>query len=479
MKLKTPALFLFLSSPFFQIICAQSFSFPGTRIGNYTGVQSVYFNPAQSADSRYKFDLNIMGLNAGIGNNKASFSLNSVFSTFNSNDALNSLFSGDGRISGQLNVDLLGPSLLVSLPKKAGIAFTSRLRAQFTITDLDGKLAKSILDDIGREVTLPYTISSGNNMRINTNGWAEYGVSYGKVIKESGEHFLKAGATIKYLSGAGNSYIQLDQISGTIIQDPNPTSSAILLTPGSRGVIGLGISGNIGSITPSSLLKSTSNGLGADLGVVYEYRPEKNKKHPYKFKASASLLDIGSITYDRDLSKSGTYSMLVTSTPGFNLQSLQGVSLDNYKQVLSTNPNFTPAANNNDATLKVSLPTTLQLYGDVHLKNNLYLSAGTQISLSNRSKPENPFYYSSFTITPRYEGRGVGLYIPVNYNSLTKLTMGTTLRLGPLFVGSGSILSALFSQSKQADVHLGLHVGILKKTKEKIKETDKIVDEQQ
>lgn len=462
---------LFLSFSGFS----QSFSFPGTRQGNYTGVQAVYFNPAQAADSRYKFDLNVFGINAGLANNKASFSLGSVFSTFSSNDALNSLFSGDGRISGQTQLDILGPSLLISLPKKSGIALTSRLRGQFTITDLDGKLAKSILNDINNEITFPYTISSGNNMRINVNGWAEYGVSYGRVIKEEGNHFLKIGLTAKYLAGAGNTYLQIDQLSGIITHNPNATNSSVYLAPGSRGVIGLGISGAMGSLSPSDLLKSSSNGFGADLGVVYEYREGVTSNHPYKYRISASLLDIGSIKYQRDLNSSGTYTMLVNSSPGFDLASLQGISLDNYKQVLSSNPNFTAAANNNDPTLKVSLPTSLQLYGDIHLKNNLYLSAGTQISLANRSNPENPFVYSGFTITPRYEGKGLGLYVPVNYNSLSKLSIGTTLRLGPLYLGSGSILSALLSQSKQADIHVGFHIGILKpkkKMKEKLLEPD-------
>lgn len=339
------------------------------------------------------------------------------------------------------------------------------MRGQFTISDLDGKLAKSILNDLSNEVVFPYTISSGNNMRINTNGWAEYGLSYGRVIKEDGYHFLKIGITAKYLAGAGNSYLQIDQLSGTIINNPNPTNSSIYLAPGSRGVIGLGISGSMGSLSPSDLLKSSSNGFGADLGVVYEYRDRSDYKHPYKYRLSASLLDLGSIKYQRDLNRSATYTMLVTSIPGFNLTSLQGISLDNYKQVLSTNPNFTPAANNNDPALTVSLPTSLQLYGDVNLKGNLYLSAGTQISLSNKKNPENPFVYSGFTLTPRYEGKGVGLYMPVNYNSLSKLSIGTTLRLGPLYLGSGSIISALFSQSKQADVHLGFHIGILKRKK--------------
>ena len=176
---------------------SQSFSFPGTRQGNYTGVQSVFFNPAQAADSRYKFDLNLFGINAGLANNKASFSLGSVFSTFSSNDALNSLFSGDGRISGQLQLDVLGPSLSVSLSDKSGFALTTRVRGQFTITDLDGKLAKSIINDVNSEIVFPYTVSSGNNMRINTNGWAEYGLTYARVLMDKGPHFLKTGLTFK------------------------------------------------------------------------------------------------------------------------------------------------------------------------------------------------------------------------------------------------------------------------------------------
>lgn len=135
--------------------------------------------------------------------------------------------------------------------------------------------------------------------------------------------------------------------------------------------------------------------------------------------------------------------------------------------MLSSSPYFTPSPNNNNTTLSVSLPTSLQVFGDLHLLSNLYLSAGTQIALSTSNKAENPFVYSTLMLTPRYEGKAIGLYLPVTYNTLTQLTMGATLRLGPLFVGSGSILSALLSNSRQADFNLGLHIGVLKKKKNK------------
>ncbi len=467
---------------FFTILCfstiffkketgAQSFSFPGTRIGNYTGVQSVFFNPSHAADSRYLFDLNLFSINAGFGNNKASYSLNTTFNTFNSTNTLNNFLSGEGRVSGQLNLDILGPSLLINLNKKSGIVLSSRIRGQFSVTDIDGKLAKTVLDDLKNGISFPYQISSGSNMRINTNGWAEYGLTYGRVIKDEKDKLLKIGATIKFLAGAGNSYAQINQLSGTLIQPPSPNGN-VYLAQGSRGEIGIGISGKVSSFTPNQLLQSSSIGLGLDFGLVYEKRSGNSKRHPYKYKLSLSVLDIGSIKYDRDISKSGSFNMLVTSTPGFDLQTLQGVSFDGYKQILSTNPNFTPAASNNATTITVSLPATIQLYGDARLFGNLYLSAGTQISLANNKNPENPFLYSGFTLTPRYEGRGVGLYFPINYNSLTQLTMGTTVRLGPLFFGSGSILSSLLSNSKQADFHAGLHLGILKRAKKKTDESE-------
>lgn len=44
------------------------------------------------------------------------------------------------------------------------------------------------------------------------------------------------------------------------------------------------------------------------------------------------------------------------------------------------------------------------------------------------------------------------------------------MRLGPLFIGSGSVLTALLGDSRQADVHIGLRFGGLQKNKVKKQE---------
>ena len=61
----------------------------------------------------------------------------------------------------------------------------------------------------------------------------------------------------------------------------------------------------------------------------------------------------------------------------------------------------------------------------------------------------------------------MGIYLPVNYNELTSFNAGLSVRLGPLFVGSGSLLTAMLGESKQADFHFGLRFGGLQKNKAK------------
>ena len=82
---------------------------------------------------------------------------------------------------------------------------------------------------------------------------------------------------------------------------------------------------------------------------------------------------------------------------------------------------------------------------------------------SNSTDIYNAQFYNSVTITPRLEGKGFGLFSPINSNSLTKTNIGAGLRFGPLTVGSGSAISALTGSSKQADLYLGLRFGLLKK----------------
>jgi len=68
---------------------------------------------------------------------------------------------------------------------------------------------------------------------------------------------------------------------------------------------------------------------------------------------------------------------------------------------------------------------------------------------------------NTVSLTPRFESKWFSLYLPLSMVENNGFQIGTGLRAGPLYIGSGSILSALTSDnSKGADVYAGIKIPI-------------------
>lgn len=453
--------------------------FPGYSTGNYTGVNGVFSNPANIADSRYRWDFNLFSINTGLGNNQASFNLKDISNSFET-DSLTERFigSGAGMSSGMMTANIHGPSLMFNLGEKSSIALTSRARVMMNAVDIDGKLVDRILESTENDPELPYTIQSSANMRASINAWSEFGASYAQVLHQEGAHFVKGGLTLKYLAGVANGYVNIDRLNATLNEDA-VSNNAYLEQATGRLELGLG-GVDISDFDADKLTSFRSTGFGGDIGFVYEYRPDheqyrlkdggqRRDLNKYKFRFGIALLDVGAIKYERDQQRSGGYELAIEGAERFYLDELEGVEIDSLKAFFDGHPTFfTPTAANGNGDYKVGLPTTLRLDADYHFSGGFYLNLAGQISLSNtEKKPYTSQYYSGFTVTPRFEGRAFGLYVPAGYNGLTGFNAGVSLRMGPLFIGSGSALTALLGESKQADVHIGLRFGGLQKNKAK------------
>ena len=454
MLLHKPLLFIF---SFLLTDSLQAQDLPGYSTGNYCGVNGVLSNPANVADSKYRWDLNLFSFGMMVGNNHASLSLKDIGSNFNG-DSLRNKITGKGAAltSGMLNLDVRGPSLLFNIGKKNGFAFTTRARVMVNMKNIDGQLANQFMNT-NSNTPLPYNFATSSDNIISVNAWTEFGVSYGRVLMQEGTNYLKGGITLKYLAGFANGYLQLNGVNGTVNQDLTGTYLSQ-----TTGAVGLGFGGTrIDDIKSGKLGSFNSSGLGADIGFVYEFRPQA---HQYKLRIGAALLDFGSISYKKDTARSGTYSAHITG--GQKAYVGDFGKLDDYKQYFEAHPQyFTAAAANSVANYSASLPTTLQLDIDYHVEKGFYLNMAGRFSLAGISdaKPYNSSYYSAMTLTPRYEGRRFGAYIPLNYNGLTHFNAGYCIRFGPVFVGSGSMLSAIFGNSKQFDTFFGIRFGGLRK----------------
>jgi len=127
--------------------------------------------------------------------------------------------------------------------------------------------------------------------------------------------------------------------------------------------------------------------------------------------------------------------------------------------------------------LVMQLPTTLHLTYDRYF--NKWLGVQGQLNIPLMFSGFN--YYTgnynpvSFNVTPRAEIPWAGLYMPIGYNSISGMHAGFAMRLGPLVIGSSSIInSRVLGRTKTADIYFILRVPLFgyREYKEKIYRND-------
>jgi len=433
---------------------------PGFSTGNYTGVAGVFFNPANIADSRYKFDLELFSMDFDVGSNRVPFAFKNMGNTFKGDSLRNQLFPAQpGSASILFRVGIQGPGLMLRLPAKFSVALTTRARVIANVRNVDQQLVNSLINAQNNDgANLPYTLQSSGNMALNVNAWKEIGASVARDLVSHGPSTLKGGLTLRYLMGIGNAYMNIQNLNGTLAQDP--ISQQPYLT-NMAGSLGMGFAGvDLSNFKANQLFQTHGTGVGADLGLVYEFKPVPVLG--YLFRAGASLLDIGSIKYTPEPQSTGTFNVNIPNNSRYYLSDLDSVSLSNYKQHFEGVPQYFTLTDSGISKYKVNLPTRVQLDFDYHAILGLYVNLSAQLSLASGAKAYNPIYYNTYTLTPRYETKIFGAYLPLSYNALTGTNVGVAARVGPLYFGSGSIISALIGHTKEPNVFLGIHIGFLK-----------------
>ena len=100
----------------------------GIATGNWSGMTSLYLNPANIADSRERFVISVFSLTAGADNNLGSIGNSGLISSIaNGNTKFN--YSGNSQFSILAPyVDIHGPGAMVSIDNKNSIALTTGIR---------------------------------------------------------------------------------------------------------------------------------------------------------------------------------------------------------------------------------------------------------------------------------------------------------------------------------------------------------------
>jgi hypothetical protein len=306
------------------------------------------------------------------------------------------------------------------------------------------------------------TINYFSNQRFNGTMWGEVGFAVARKIWENEKGILNAGLNIKMLFPGAYANMGIGNFKGTVTNN----NDGDLVLKDTDANVNFAYSGSLAQEFTNSQQYTNSlfgnfDGLAADIGFDYQLK----KGNSYKLKVGASIMNLGGLTFNDNNNVSTDYKLKITGNQELVLNFFEGVDdIPAIKQHLIDeaelgNIEFSEIKSNKD--FKVSLPTTFNLYADVHLISKLNLTFFTQQKLNSNSGNNQIASQTIYSVTPRF---GIGFfeaYLPLSTNDVSGTNAGLGFRLGGFFMGSNSILTAMSADSKQVDLNFGFRFAIL------------------
>ncbi|MFS4483033.1 DUF5723 family protein [Hyunsoonleella sp. 2307UL5-6] len=438
-------------------------SYMGFTSDNYSGVNAVTLNPANITDSPYKLDIHLAGISAFASNDYFGVNVfDALKSGYNFSSAPTQSPSNNNRGAG--NFDVLGPSLLFNLNANSTLAIFTRGRLFFNADDISGASISSINNDTTGDFNI-------DEDRFNSlgNAWTEFGLAYARTILNNKQNKLKGGISLKYLKGQGSAYAFGEDFS--ITYDADGTDLGGGETTGriaSSGTLNYGRFEEFDADNYNYESPSNSSGYGIDFGLTYDWNPNGfsgNGVNDYKLRIGLSVTDIGFVNYKDGIREAYGINNAGESEADFDDAESLGEFLNEFYVLGGSGIGY-----------KIDLPSALHVNLDWNLNSKFFINVNTDVSLISKTRITANRITNTVSLTPRYQSKWFSFYVPLSVVQRNGLRLGAGLRAGPLYIGSGSIISALASDNNQhADVYAGLKIPIYKNTPKDTDE-DGIID---
>lgn len=429
--------------------------FTGLTSSNRLGIISASNNPAELVNMSKTFEISFFGISATAANDKIGFS--DLFS----DNFEEQIFEGNKSVNLAIDAEIFGPSFAMKY-KGWGFGLTTKIKGKLDVVDVDPTLGDGLINSGINSLFGANTISNNNNQRFNGTTWGEIGLTAARTIYNDETHKVSVGATFKLLFPGSYANLGLDKFNGTItnnlgnVELTNTTANLNITYSGSLA----DSFSNFSDYTKSAV--GSLNGFSGDIGVNYQWKDDNDTKanNNYKVNFGASVRNIGSMTFKDKDNQSTNYNLNIQGAQSLNLNQFQNVdSLEEIEDILLSSGYLTATDGTKD--FKVNLPTTLSLYADVKLIQALYVSGYLQQRMKENSGNDQISAQNMITLTPRFYTGIFEVYAPFSNSEISGFNTGIGFRVGGFYLGSGSIVTALINDSKQADVYLGFRYGFL------------------
>ena len=295
-----------------------------------------------------------------------------------------------------------------------------------------------------------------------TSSWLEGFFTYSRTLIDNAWGRLNGGVTVRAMRGISGAYAQL---AGGSVDRNVPIGSTLTVYNLAAGSGRYGYSSNydywknshstVRNVT--DFLGHTKPGAAFDLGVEYLVKPrqvtlydEGDDYYDYDWKIGVSILDVGFNQY-----RYGSQSRVMgdprtdVTDSALNQKFARVTSVANFNDSMSTIVNaFTSIA----GQFKVWNPARLVINIDRPMPNHFAVNTNLTINFAGSNNGRRLFVreITLLSVTPRWEIKRLGAYLPVQVTTDGKVWVGGAFKAGPFLMGIDN-WADLFTKTRMAN----------------------------
>ncbi|HEY4206218.1 MAG TPA: hypothetical protein VGM31_05390 [Puia sp.] len=416
------------------------------------GSMGVANNPASILSSPYPWDLTIFSVQ--VKNTTNAVVLHN-FSLIPSVDTIGvSWNKGYFKRYAAFNYNVHLLNARIALGQKQAIAFGANLRGYSEV-----RTGPAAYLDTLQDMNQFFNINEGTVYEGNmtSSSWLELFATYSRTVWDDEYRRINAGVTLKAMRGVSGLYAQLSDVTaGTNLTTNEP--SFVLKSGGAQ----YGYSSNFdrwkNSRTAGENLKdifaNSRAGAAIDLGLEYWVKSEavtnrmdEDTWYDYEWKIGISLLDVGWNSY-----RYGTQSRAFSQPRTTATDSILNTRFSGLKSLADFNDSLATIMNNVRALTglyKIYNPMRLVINVDRPLQNDFAINGNLPLNAPIKSTSKRLIVkdFSMLVITPRWEKKKLGAYLPLQVTTDGRFWVGGAFKAGPLLMGIHNWAN-LFSKSK-------------------------------
>ena len=407
----------------------------------YAGGLGVHNNPASIVGSPMRWDVTLLGIQAKASTNILKTQNYSLLSRAEKSE----YYFPSGNFKRQAvyaaNLNIFNARFAIN--RQQAFSFGSNFRSYgrvrteaYEFTDTLKNVADFLLLNINNEPI---------GMEFTNSGWMEIYGSYAWTVMDLDNMRLNVGGSLKLMRGFAGAHARLRDGQFTPLGG-NPPRYSI-----DNAGVSYGYSSNMDKWSNSSswtrnvkdFLIYTEGGAGIDLGAEFLLKTEAvsdlfddDDYFDYRWKIGVSLLDLGANQY-----KYGRYSRntvgVAAGVTNATINRKFDSTITNVRKFTDTLSTVVQQMGNLNGKFRVLLPTRLVVNADYFIQGNFYVNMEATINLSG-VLGRKYFYVRDMnllSVTPRWETRKWGVYLPLSLNTQKQFWVGAAVKAGPVLFG--------------------------------------------